>query len=121
MVFSNKKTAAEVRKEAEKQLAEWIGEMFITVRDVAGKTFVELSDTTLHAHAQDQIRKMPPLVATLLFKSGMIYPNTANDDEDAHYPVTLFYDNDDESKVGDAMFNTQSTLVGGMVKGRIHT
>lgn len=121
MIFSDRETAGEVRKEAERQLAEWIGEMFITVRDVAGKMIIELSDNTLHNHAQDQIRKMPPLVATMLFKSGMIYPNTANDDEDAHYPVTLFYDQDYDHEVSYAMNKNKDKLVGGMVDGRIHT
>jgi len=124
MIFSDKATAHEVRLEAEKQLAVWIAETLITVRDVAKKTFVDLDDGTLHNFAVDQMRKMPPLVATLLFKSGIIHANSAYEGDKPHYPVNLFYDNDMEGGIGgvtEAIASSPGALVGGMVEGRIHT
>ena len=118
MIFSNRETAGKVRKEAEAQLTEWIADMLITLKKVAKKPIVDLSDVSLQRYAENQIRHMPPLVATLLYKSGII-----GTDQDGVNPVILNYDNDNENdyKLTNTFLQVPGGLIGGLVNGHIHT
>ena len=117
MIFSDSGTAMKVRKEAEKQLDDFLLEMCKTLRDHSVNH--NPTDEALEYFVKNKrAGTLPPLVATLLFKSGIIH--RSNDDGET-YPVNLFYDDDSGYAITEAIGNSGNTLVGGLHKGRIHT
>jgi hypothetical protein len=120
MIFSDKQTAKEVRTEVGAQLHEFILDICENVQMFGKDADVEIiSDYILDKLSHE----LPPLVGTMLYKSGIIHRNIHSEDETPHYPVSLFYDNDDENdfKVTQAMNSAPNRLIGGLYKGRINT
>lgn len=137
MIFSDKKTAHEVREEAERQLIEWLYDQNKSLLSAVGLTrkLIEgdITNESLHNNAEASVQKLPSLVATLLYRSGMIEQdeNKGREGQEPHYPVILYYDDDLDhdsgvyghkfGKITKAMDDNPGRLIGGMVDGRIHT
>jgi hypothetical protein len=124
MIFSDQETAKEVRTQAQQEMTNWIADMCITIRDGANHIDTDISDVAIQHFVENKIQQMPKLLATLLFKSGMIHQNIASTDETPHYPLVTYYDNDKthgHDVILAAMTANPHRLIGGMVDGSIHT
>lgn len=118
MIFSDKNTAHTIRQQAKKELEDWLFTAMKKLQDHCGKNNY-LTDDGIRNYAQSvAFYDMPPLLQTLLWKSGIIHQS--NDDGET-YPVVLFYDDDGDYTISKAMTENRDRLIGGLHKGHIHT
>jgi len=124
MIFSDQTTAKEVRNKADIELKRFITDMILHIK--GHSSTLDFNEEIIEDYVDSAVRnELPPLVGTLLYRSGMIHSNNNGPDETPHYPVVLYYDNDSEKegdyRITQAMLNAPYRLSGGMVNGHIHT
>ena len=116
MIFNNQETASEFRNKAKKELNVFLSDLIQeTVK--YSKEIKNLEGLDLTNYIDSKINDLPGIVQILLYRSGMIFPS----DSSKVYPVKLFYDNDTDFKIAEAMQNSGHVLNGGIHNGRIHT
>jgi len=117
MIFHNQETAEFIRNQATEQLEKFIADIVLQLKQYP-TDLESLSENGINEFVKMEIReKMPNLVNTLLYKSGIIFPS------DGHgvNPVILFYDSDHDYIISQAMQLEYNGLCGGLYNGRIHT
>jgi hypothetical protein len=116
MIFADKKTGHDIREQATEELTAWAKKIFTD-----GQKYPEADPMSVNHHIDSQVRTMPPLVAILLYKSGIIGADMSYEGDKPHYPVVLYHDQDHENKVTLALGAVPGRLIGGLVEGLIHT
>ena len=122
MIFNDKETAKAFRVSAQAALQEYTLKV---LQDGAKYSSIILENETSANNAACSIVKqdLPPILALLLYRSGIVYASMDGEDpanSENMFPVSLFYDDDIDGSVGQAI-QAAGGLSGGIVQGRIHT
>ena len=117
MIYHDKDTAEMFRYQAHSQLVD---DVLLMIEDAIkhGDFWKEAREHVKRDHIEMIINREPRLWKALIYRSGIIYPNT---DTDLIHGIALYYDDDKNDTIGTAI--RENGMSGGisLYNGQIHT